>query len=64
MEINKYQSSLNYSYVFGAFGTIELLNNQADKCLGVLVDPSFVNNEAFLKIKSICSKKIYQLQLI
>ena len=57
MEISKYQSSLNYSYVFGAFGTIELLNNQADKCLGVLVDPSFVNNEAFKKIKSICTSK-------
>lgn len=57
MEINKYQGSLNYSYVFGAFGTIELLNNQADKCLGVLIDPSFVNNEAFLKIKNICNNK-------
>ena len=57
MDINKYQSSLNHSYVFGAFGTIELLNNQADKCLGVLVDPSFVNNEAFKKIKSICTSK-------
>lgn len=57
MDINKYHSQLTYSYVFGAFGTIELLNNQADKCLGVLIDPSFVNNDTYKKIKALCDKK-------
>ena len=54
MEYVKYNSSLNYSYVFGAFGTIELLENKAKECLSIIVDPSFANNEAFIKIKSLC----------
>jgi TrmH family RNA methyltransferase len=54
MEYVKYNSSLNYSYVFGAFGTIELLENKAKECLSIIVDPSFVNNEAFSKIKALC----------
>lgn len=59
MEFKKYDKSLPYSYVFGAFGTIELLNNRPNQCIGVIIDPSFVSNDAFSKIKSICeSKKI------
>lgn len=54
MEYVKYNSSLNYSYVFGAFGTIELLENKAHECLSIIVDPSFTSNEAFIKIKSLC----------
>ena len=54
MEYVKYNSSLSYSYVFGAFGTIELLNNKPSQCIGVIVDPSFVKNEAFIK-KSVCT---------
>ena len=56
MEYVKYNSSLNYSYVFGAFGTIELLENKASECLSIIVDPSFVSNEAFNKIKALCKE--------
>lgn len=61
MELSKYNSNLTYSYVFGAFGTIELLNNKSNQCLAVIIDPSFVNNEAFNKIKTICKEKNIQL---
>ena len=61
MELSKYNSNLTYSYVFGAFGTIELLNNKSNQCLAVIIDPSFVNNEAFSKIKTICKEKNIQL---
>ena len=54
MEYLKYDEALSYSYVFGAFGTIELLNNKLNRVLAILIDPSFVNNEAFNKIKDIC----------
>ena len=54
MEYLKYDEALSYSYVFGAFGTIELLNNKLNMVLAILIDPSFVNNEAFNKIKDIC----------
>ena len=54
MKFEKYNIDTTYSYVFGAFGTIELLNNKSEECLAIIVDPSFVNNDAFLKIKKIC----------
>ena len=47
MIFNKYSKDASYSYVFGAFGTIELLKNKANECLAVLVDPSFTNNDAY-----------------
>ena len=61
MELLKYNSSLPYSYVFGAFGTIELLNNQVDNCIAVIVDPSFTKNEAYDKIEKICKEKHIKL---
>lgn len=62
MELLKYSKNLSYSYVFGAFGTIELLKNQPLQCKCVLIDPSFTNNEAFKIIKQICNK--YNIKLI
>ena len=56
MIYSKYNKDLSYSYVFGAFGTIELLNNKPTECIAILVDPSFTNNEAFNKIKMLCGK--------
>ena len=44
MNFEKYNEALSYSYVFGAFGTIELLTNKKDECLAILVDPSFTSN--------------------
>ena len=54
MNIEKYNNNLSYSYVFGAFGTIELLTNKKEECLAVLVDPSFTSNEAYEKIVKLC----------
>lgn len=56
MMYSKYNKESSYSYVFGAFGTIELLTNKVEECLAVLVDPSFIKNEAFNKIKTLCQK--------
>ena len=56
MTFEKYNESLSYSYVFGAFGTIELLTRKADKCKALLVDTSFVKNEAYAKIVSLCKE--------
>lgn len=53
MEFEKYQRTLPYSYIFGAFGTIELLKNRPEDCLAVLIDPSFAENEAYDKILSL-----------
>lgn len=61
MIFNKYQKELSYSYVFGAFGTIELLKNKVHECIAVLVDPSFINNEAFKTIKDICNDNNIQI---
>ena len=63
MKFEKYNIDTAYSYVFGAFGTIELLNNKSDKCLAIIVDPSFVTNEAFFKIKKICESKNIPLHI-
>ena len=57
MIFNKYSKEASYSYVFGAFGTIELLKNKANECLAVLVDPSFTSNDAYKIIVDICKKK-------
>ena len=57
MNFNKYSKDATYSYVFGAFGTIELLKNQSKQCKAVLVDPSFTKNEAFKIINDICKEK-------
>jgi len=54
--MEKYNSNLTYSYVFGAFGTITLLECKPDVCKGILVDPSFKDNEAMNKIYEICNK--------
>lgn len=54
MNFEKYNENLSYSYVFGAFGTIELLTNKRKECLAVLVDPSFTSNEAYQKIVNLC----------
>ena len=35
MNFEKYNEALSYSYVFGAFGTIELLTNKKDECLAI-----------------------------
>ena len=53
----KYREELPYSYVFGAFGTIELLKNKIDECLAVLIDPSFQKNDSFALIKQLADKK-------
>lgn len=54
MKFEKYSNTLSYSYVFGAFGTIEMLESKKSECIAVLIDPSFTTNEAFSKIKSLC----------
>ena len=56
MIFEKYNKDLSYSYVFGAFGTIELLNYKVKECKAVLVDPSFKDNEAYKKIHLICKQ--------
>ena len=61
MTFLKYSKDLPYSYVFGAFGTIELIKNKANECLAVLVDPSFKNNEAYQTILTICKKENIQV---
>lgn len=61
MKFEKYNSNLSYSYVFGAFGTIEMLTSKKSECIAVLVDPSFVNNEAFNKIKDLCKNSKIQI---
>ena len=57
----KYTKDLPYSYVFGAFGTIELIKNKAKECLAVLVDPSFTSNDAYKTILSICKTEKIQV---
>lgn len=52
----KYNESLPYSYVFGAFGTIKLLEESPSICLSVLISPSFKTNDAYNKIDSLCKR--------
>ena len=58
----KYDSRLPYSYVFGAFGTIKLLEDMPSVCIAVLVDFSFLDNEAYKKIVSLANK--YDIDVI
>ena len=58
----KYDSRLSYSYVFGAFGTIKLLEDMPSICIAVLVDSSFLDNEAYKKIVSLANK--YDIDVI
>lgn len=62
MIFKKYQKDLEYAYVFGAFGTIELLKHKPEKCISVLIDPSFVKNESFNIIKELCRQ--YQIDIV
>ena len=57
MVFSKYSKDLSYSYVFGAFGTIELLKNKAKECLAVLIDPSFTTKDTYKIILDICKKE-------
>ncbi len=54
MKFERYHFQLPYSYVFGAFGTIELLKNQKEKCLAILIDSSFCKNDAYDQILKLC----------
>lgn len=56
MNFEKYNENLSYSYSFGAFGTIELLKQKSSFCLAVIIDPSFIKNEAYKKIEELCQK--------
>ena len=58
----KYNESLEYSYVFGAFGTIKLLEDRPSICLSILIDSSFITNEAYKKIYDYSKK--YNIPLI
>ncbi len=64
--IEKYDKNLDYAFIFGAFGTIELLKKKKDKVIAIIVDPSFTKNEAFLLIKNMVddSKLIIDEKLI
>jgi hypothetical protein len=35
MILKKYKKQLEYSYTFGAFATIELINTRPDKVIGI-----------------------------
>ncbi len=52
----KYQSNLPYSYVFGAFGTIELLKNKPEECLSILITSSFKKSSTYSLITSLTNK--------
>lgn len=50
---SKYHQDLPYSYVFGAFGTIELLKNKPQFCKAILVDSSFKESPTFSKLQEL-----------
>ncbi len=52
MEVKKYRKENDYSYAFGAFPTIELLNYQPDKVIKIIIHSSFHNNDVMRVIKS------------
>lgn len=54
--LEKYNKKLSYAYIFGAFGTIEMLQKQPNNALAVLIDPSFVSNDVFKKIKQLAQE--------
>lgn len=54
--IKKYKKESNYSYSFGAFPTLELINNKLNELIFVLISSKFNNFNVINDIKSKVSK--------
>ena len=50
----RYKKDLSFSYTFGVFPTLELLQHQPDQTLGIFGHPKGVENTGVKKIKTLC----------
>lgn len=56
-DLKNYKKSFEYSYSFGAFPTMELLQSQPDAAIKIFMSKSFADHSAAADISDICSGK-------
>lgn len=57
MSQKKYKKDFNYSYTYGVYPTIELLEHKPEAVIRILLHPKGKQNEGMQKIKDICKEK-------
>ncbi|WP_291578431.1 TrmH family RNA methyltransferase [Clostridium sp. UBA6640] len=57
MILKKYKKHLEYSYTFGAFATIELINTRPNKVIGVVVKSSYIESDNGINLYELCRSK-------
>lgn len=57
MKLKRYKKDLDYSYSYGVFPTLELLQSRTEDVSEVHIHPNANENEGVQKIKKLCSEK-------
>ncbi|WP_461614744.1 TrmH family RNA methyltransferase [Clostridium sp. Marseille-QA1073] len=63
MILKKYKKQFEYSYTFGTFATIELINTRPDKVIGVVVKSSYIENDNEINLYELCKSKNISVQV-
>ena len=61
-KLKRYNRDFNFSYCFGVFPTLELINFQPGKISAVLLHSKGLNNKGIVKIRQACSN--FQIEII
>jgi RNA methyltransferase, TrmH family len=62
-KIKKYQKKFDYSYAFGAYPVIDLLQNHSDKICKILFKQEGLESEGLKEIQNICKQKDIEIQI-
>ncbi len=54
IRLKRYKKDFKYSFAFGVFPTLELLNHKPESALKVLIHPKGANNQGIAQIQEIC----------
>jgi len=57
MILKKYKKQFEYSYTFGAFATIELINTRPDKVIAIVVKSSYIEKDNGINLYELCRSK-------
>ncbi len=63
MILKKYKKQFEYSYTFGAFATIELINRCPDKVMGIAVKSSYIESDNGINLYELCRSKNIDIQV-
>lgn len=63
VSLKAYKKNFEYSYTFGMFPTVELINSRKDEVIKVLVSSNFKNESSSLDIFEFCKNKNIDIEI-